>query len=255
MIPSDRFAYAQARLQARHGRRPSEADWRRLATIRDPSHYLQTARTTELRPWVLGLGHQVPVHEMAAQLRRHFHDYVLQTARWQPAPWRPAVAWAAELPMLPLLRELLTAEQLPVWIRADPRLQDIVHDSRTARREALARSRWFPMIGAWSRGQTLRAGWVTHWRTLWPAGAGTHGHVLNLLLQRVQTHIDVMAVAPGDSGRAARESLGTVLLRFFRRYRQQPAATFAHLGLVALDLERLRGEIAERVLFKGMEAA
>ncbi|MEJ2646096.1 MAG: hypothetical protein P8180_14460 [Gammaproteobacteria bacterium] len=255
MIPSVRFAYAQARLQARHGRRPSEAEWRRLGAIRDPSHYLQTARTTSLRPWVLGLGAQVPVHEMAAQLRRHFRDYVEQTAHWQPAPWRSAVAWTAELPMLPLLRELLTAERLPAWIQADPRLKDFVQEGREARLGALARTRWSPLTAAWSQGQPLRSGWLAHWRTLWPAGAGAHGDALEQLQHRVQEHIEWMAGSSADNGATAREALARVLLRFFRRCHQQPAATFAHLGLIALDLERLRGEVAERVLFKGVEAA
>ncbi|HKJ10586.1 MAG TPA: hypothetical protein VKA76_15975 [Gammaproteobacteria bacterium] len=255
MSASVDFAYAQARLQARHGRRPSEADWRRLDAIRDPSHYLQTARTTALRPWVLGLGPQVPVHEMAAQLRRHFRGYVEETARWQPAPWRPAVVWVAELPMLPLLRELLTADRLPAWIRADPRLQEVVQDSREARRAALERTRWSPLLTAWTQDRPLRAGWLTHWRTLWPAETGIHRDALAQLQHRVQAHIDWMASASADKGVAAREALARVLLRLFRRYDRQPAATFAHLGLIALDLERLRGEVAERLLFKGAEAA
>ena len=203
---------------------------------------------------MLGLGAQVPVHEMAAQLRRHFADYVDQTAHWQPAPWRSAVVWVAELPMLPLLRELLTADRLPAWIQADPHLQDVVRDSREARRAALARTRWSPLIAAWNQGLPLRAGWLAHWRTLWPGGAGAHGDALEHLQRRVQAHVDRMAGASDDNGSPAREALARVLLRFFRRYDQQPAATFAHLGLIALDLERLRGEVAERVLFKGVEA-
>jgi hypothetical protein len=35
----------------------------------------------------------------------------------------------------------------------------------------------------------------------------------------------------------------------FRRYSFQPAAACAHLALIALDLEKLRGDLVRRVLF------
>jgi hypothetical protein len=48
----------------------------------------------------------------------------------------------------------------------------------------------------------------------------------------------------------APEALATSLGAAFRRHSFKPAAACAHLGLVALDLERLRGELVQRALFE-----
>jgi len=250
-----RFAYAQARLQARHAQRPGGDDWRRLAGIRDPAHYLQTARTTVLRPWVLGLGPQVPVHEMAAQLRRHYRGYVLHTARWLPAPWRASIEWLAALPVLPVLRELLADQPPPSWLHHASDLRGFDQASAAARRQALAGSAWQPLVETGRGGETLRARWLAHWRSLWPADSDAYRRPLEELARRVERHLQWMEQTREVSGEKGREALAALLLRSFRRHRQQPVTAVSHLGLVALDLERLRGQIAERILFSFPEAA
>jgi hypothetical protein len=46
-----------------------------------------------------------------------------------------------------------------------------------------------------------------------------------------------------------RRDLEARFVACFRRHPLEPAAAFAWLGLCALDLERLRGELARRLAF------
>ena len=52
-----------------------------------------------------------------------------------------------------------------------------------------------------------------------------------------------------STGSVSRQQLVSGLNHAFRRYSFEPAAACAHLGLVALDLERLRWELLQRSLF------
>jgi hypothetical protein len=66
---SNQFAYVQARLQARHGQRPSEDRWRLLESSPDLASYLQGARSTSLRPWVVHLPAESSTHQVERSLR------------------------------------------------------------------------------------------------------------------------------------------------------------------------------------------
>ena len=67
------------------------------------------------------------------------------------------------------------------------------------------------------------------------------------------------AVATEASTRADVQGLRAILdqslTAAFRRHSQQPAAIFCHLGLVALDLERLRGGLVRRAVFPRRQGA
>ena len=56
-------------------------------------------------------------------------------------------------------------------------------------------------------------------------------------------------------GWALRRALQARLAAHFRRVMVHPAAPFVFLGLVALDFERLRGELLRRVAFPGLPLA
>jgi hypothetical protein len=49
----------------------------------------------------------------------------------------------------------------------------------------------------------------------------------------------------------ADRALETGLTRLFRRHAARPAAAYAHLGLLALDIQRLRAGLLRRRLFGG----
>lgn len=244
------FAYAQTRLQARHGMRPDARTWRRLASIGDLLHFLQTARTTPLRPWVLHFTAETSIHDVELSLRAQFRHYVWEVANWQPAPWRSAVLWVKRLPDLPALQHLLLGQPIPRWVRQDPTLQPFAIESRPALIEALRNSDCGPLLQAWQEGIGLSESWLQHWRTLWPKAGTMLTTPLELCTKRIQTYlVDLSKQPAGSSSQKARAVLAEQLTRDFRRHTHQPAATFVHLGLVALDLQQLRGALVRRAVF------
>ena len=75
-------AFAQARLQARHGAMPDEHAWHALEASRTAAHYLALARSGPLARWVEGMGDDADVHRIERELRRRWRRYVDEVARW-----------------------------------------------------------------------------------------------------------------------------------------------------------------------------
>lgn len=243
-----RFAYAQARLQARHAQRPGPSDWRLLAGVGDVVHYLQVARRTRLRPWVLGLQGEQDSHRIELTLRRHFQDYADEVLRWLPAPWSRSSDWFRRLPELPAIAHLLGGEPPPAWMRDDPRLEPFTHGDLAQRLQALRDTDCAPLVAAWEQGAPISGAWFDHWRTLWVQDrAGQKG------LERLTALVQEALVRRPDGQREdielQRERLAGRLTVLFRRHALQPAACYAHLALTALDLLTLRGELLQRVWF------
>jgi hypothetical protein len=248
MIGRAEFAYAQARLQARHGLRPSEATWRLLEASKDLGHYLQAADTTPFRPWIRHLSAGMDSHAIERSIRADWRGYVAEVGAWQPARWRPALRWTAALVDLPALAHLLRARPVQPWMRDDPALGPVALDDPTARRAALVRSAFAPIAVGWQQGLGVADGWVAHWQRLWPADDSKARLARDRLAALVGRHLTAMAGGTLDGGRL-RAELDAALTRLFRRQVQDPIAAYCHLGLVALDLERLRGDLVRRCLF------
>lgn len=245
-----RFAYAQARLQARHGVRPDERLWRRLASVGDPGGFLDTARRTVLRPWVAGMQAAQSNHAMELLLRQRFRDYTDEVALWLPARWGATLHWIKRLPDLPALQHLLTGAIVPSWMLADSALQGFATNDIPRRQEAMRQSDSACLLSAWQRGTPLTAAWIEQWQRLWPAERGLRAGMV-YLGRLLQTYLQAMHATPAALPDHRRTLLLPGLNQAFRRYAFQPAAACAHLGLVALDLERLRGELLVRALFAG----
>ncbi|NIR32302.1 MAG: hypothetical protein GWN84_23980 [Gammaproteobacteria bacterium] len=244
------FAYAQARLQARHGMRPSESTWRLLDASKDLAHFLQVARNSPLRPWVEHLPRHADAHLIERSLRGDWRAYVRTVAVWCPGVWRPAVAWAALLVDLPAIAHCLSHARLPAWMRGDPALLPFAATERSARIEALQQSEWAPVVRRWLADASVLGAWMEHWETLW-AGDGRTRTALGRLASAVREHMRQTAQADPTraAGDGARRELEARATRLFRRHTQQPPAVFAHLALIALDLERMRDGLMRRSLF------
>lgn len=244
------FAYVQARLQARHGMRPSESTWRLLDASKDLGHFLQVARNSPLRPRVEHLPRHADTHLIERSLRGDWRAYVRAVAAWCPRAWRPPVAWTALLVDLPAIAHCLSQTRLPAWMREDAALAPFAAAERSMRIEALQQSDWAPVVRGWLAGASVLGAWMEHWRTL-RAGDGPTRAALEGLAGAVREHIGQTAQA--EPSRAAadgvRRELEARATRFFRRHTQQPPAVFAHLTLIALDLERLRDGLVRRSLF------
>jgi hypothetical protein len=250
MSGTARFAYAQARLQARHGARPDERVWRRLETVGELGMYLEIARNTPLRHWVAGLNPAHGAHEIELTLRQQFRHYTDEVAHWLPGRWQDPVRWVRRLPDLPALQYLLTGAAAPAWMLADPELRRFASDTLAVRVQALQSSDCTALLMGWQRGDPLYTAWLDRWRALWP-GPPRLAAGLESLARLLLRHIGTLSLYSGALGAPLRETLLQELNHAFRGYSFQPAAVFAHLGLVALDLQRLRARLLQCALFAG----
>ena len=241
------FGYTQARLQARFGDYPTAQIWRQLRASGSLAHFLQNARNCAVKPWVLHVGPHSSHHQIEQSIRRQFRDHVDEVARWQPRPWRAAVRWTNQLADLPALQYLMSGQTAPTWMHDDPLLKPLSSDIPNQRMQALEESDCAPLLAAWRRGEDLGQAWYRHWRSLWPALSQAQAGALEHLAELVSREQSALIVSDHSDG--LREQLERRLLRLFRQHSATPVASFAYLGLFALQLERLRAELVRRRLF------
>lgn len=242
------FSYMQARVQARHGMRPDARVWHQLQGIAGLGNYLHAAQRTTLSPWVAGVNATHDSHEIEYTLRRLFRDYIDRVAHWLPARWASSVQLITHLPDLPAVQHLLSGEAAPAWMLIDPHLRLFASENAAVRNEALLGSDWHYLVQARQRGMTLSAAWLELWQRQWPGHTRLHAGMTRLG-NLFQAHIKMLSANHRGSTPQQREALTRQLQAVFRRYSFQPAAACAHLALVALDLEQLRGELVSRALF------
>lgn len=254
MSPRPRWRYVQARLQARHGERLSEGDWRALEAARALDHFLDRARATPLRRFTGPINAGMTSHAIERLLRAGWRAYVAELASWLDRDWQAAVLWAAHLPDLPALDALLKGEA-PGWMAQDNRLAAFADGDVPRRMAALEQSPLAPLLPAPDRAAGLALRWRAHWQSLWPRTGATEARGLHELMAIVATHMAQLALAaPPATSQPHRLELAKSLTRLFRRHGASPVAVFCHLALVAIDLERLRGNLARRRLFEPLRA-
>ena len=78
-------AYATARIAARFGARPQDADWHRIELQRALAALLEAARGTPLARHTAGVASGQDVHAIAAVLRGHRRALAREIADWMPA--------------------------------------------------------------------------------------------------------------------------------------------------------------------------
>jgi len=251
MTTSNRLAYAQARLQARHGGRPTDERWRLLEASPDLAGYLQTARTTSLRPWVVHLAGDAGNHQIERSLRRDWQGYVAEIAGWIPTAWQPAARWFATLPFLPFFVHLLRGEPVPRWMLEDPVLSAVAQTDTERRREALAATTLGRIAAALGEGVPPVDAWLEAWAAEWPATDTAGAAALGRIRRAFHSHISTILAEPLQypRGPALRRPIAERFNMVFRRESGRITAVFAHLGLMALDVERLRGGLVLRALF------
>jgi hypothetical protein len=243
------WSYVQARLHARHGERLDEVGWRMLDAAKSPDHFLERARATSLRRFTDRLDAQTSSHTIERLLRAEWRDYVADVAAWVVPSWQPAVHWVAYLVDLPVL-DGIVREATPDWLRDDAIVAPFAEGGSHKLAATLAESALAPLSPAIEQHGSLAEQWLVHWRALWPRGRADERQWLEQLVAAVTEHVQRLArAAAGDSSRHYRDDLARQMVRLFRRRSGSPVALFAHLVLVALDLERLRGGLVRRQLF------
>ena len=242
------FAYAQTRLQARHGLRPSETVWQRLASAGDFANYLAAARRTPLLPWIEGIHSAESSHALESHLRHQFRRYVDDVAHWLPIEWRACVNWIGQLQDLPALQYLLQTEAAPGWMQDDAGLSQFTGGNKSGLPENLLGSEYAYLGKAWQEGIPLYEAWFEQWQRLWPEKPRLRSGLVHIghLVRKHLLNEQATALPANDRLKALETELNTA----FRRYSFKPAAACAHLGLVAIDLQRLRGALVYRALFE-----
>jgi hypothetical protein len=226
------FELAHARVGARLGARPTEALWQRIEAARGLAAVLELARGGALAPWVEGIGPASPLHAVECTLRRHWRARVAELASWMPPRWQAALRECALLADLPLVQHLARGGGAPAWIdEADA-------DGTLRRRAEVHRA---------APERVLRA-WIAAWRVLLPRGPA-RAAIEAQLLPLLEHHAAALAEPGPADGWALRRALQQRLLALRRRALVEPLAVFAYLGLVALEYERLRGELVARAAF------
>jgi hypothetical protein len=231
MTPGVILDYALARVHARHGARPTAADWQRLELAPGRQECLLAARHTGLRAWLDTVADEDDLDTGEARLRERARRYVLEVAGWLPADWQPAARWLAWLPDLEILAYLEQGGTALPWIVRDPRYAAwgegaagaLAHAGSAAAREALTADPALTVAGNWKR----------HWLDLWPRDGSPPAARLADLLVR--------------AGEPPWPASGMGLVRLFRDRKHACGAVFAHLGLVLGDLRRLAGLLAFRM--------
>jgi hypothetical protein len=243
-----RFAYAQARLQARYGSRPSPADWSHVAATADLGALLQVLRGSAVGRWTGRLGNRPGVHEIERRLREQWLADVDEIAGWQPEAWRDSIRWLRWIVYLPALQKLARGGRPLAWTRDDPVLGPIMAREPRDRGAALRRTPLAPLAAGFSPPADTAGAWTRHWQQLWPS-RGAARSPLNALVREAARLQSQLAALPATV--RADEALGAFERRLqlaFRRNPLSPAAAVAHIGLLALDLRRFRGALATRAL-------
>jgi hypothetical protein len=248
MLTSSGFAYTQARLQARHGLRLDEQQWRHLESQQGLANFLHVASESGMSSWLAGLHADDAIHVLEKAFSKHFRNYVEQLAHWQPPQWRTATLWVSVLPDLPLLEHMRYTGEVPQWLSDDEELGPLLDVSDDVLLQRLALTRYAPLTAAWHSATSMLESWRTHWRDCWPESSAKALAGVETVEALIMRHRDSFQDLQTHAAAAARAQLSKQLGLQFRRFSQQPAAAFAHLGLVALDVERLRGNISTRAL-------
>ena len=254
MSANPRWHYIQSRLQARHGERLHEADWRNLDAAQTIERYIEQTRLTPLRRFTDCIHGAMNSHAIEHGLRSVWRDYVMEISVWLSPAWQPAVLWTACFPDLPAIDALLKGAQ-PHWASEDPNLAIFtgVASRPTGRSKNSAK---IALASTNGDEKNLAAQWYAHWRLLWPRCANADSRSMHKLAHIIVKHFEQLDRAlSSESSNPYRRELSRKLAQLFRQNSASPTAVFSHLALVALDLERLRGSLARRSLFHGAREA
>jgi len=251
--------YGYARLSARLAMRPDERLWRQLRSARSLQAAVDAVRGSAAAPYVAGVGLHGSIDDIELAFRQHLRARIREATAWAPQAWRAALRWAEVLIDLPAVQHLLGDAPLPKWLRGDPHLAVYAAADRAGRRARLATGPLAPLAAAMQTSarpprhalrrdspHPMLAAWLQGWQQRWPCCGDEQRTALRLLQRTMQLHVAAFGTLPPEAATPARERLAERLRRQLHDAAAQPAALFAYLLLVALDLERLRGEFALR---------
>jgi hypothetical protein len=251
MIRSGSLEYALARIAARVRARPSDAEWARIEIVRSPSALLAAARAIPaFAAWIGGITADWDAHAIEARFRAHWRATVAEIVRWMPPHWQSPVEWCAALAELPAIAQLARGGAHDGWMASDAVLGPLraraasIGFSAALREIALA-----PLASALGTDSSVHGAWLSTWRDRLPNMGDDDRRQFTALARTLRRHRDAFAATATGDGWPLRRELAARLEVDYHRSVGSPAAVFAYVALVALDAERLRGEVAGRIAF------
>lgn len=279
--PGGSLEAAHARIGARWGQRADEALWRRIETTRALPAVLHIARGSALAPWLGGIDGDATLHTIDRQLRMHWHERVTELADWMPEAWQPALCWCASGVYLPLLQRWARRQALPGWVAQDPRLAGLAGppgwaeaaepaDAATVpagvdstevaapsagRRVVVLPEPWASLAGpALAQPDQVVGQWLAQLLRHLPAAPG-RAPIVDALLPLLHQHLQDFAAPATVDGWSLRQALAARLVMLWRRHPVEPVGAFIHVALIAIEGERLRGELIRRAAFPSWSLA
>ena len=246
--PEGNLEYALARVQARRGQHLSEAAWRQLESSRDAGHFFDAVRGTPLASWVASLDPTHDCHVIERTLRAEWRRHVQSIAQWHPREWQAWLAWTEWLPTLSLLAQLARPEPAPGWMLADSVCGPIASGTPAERATSMQQTALAPLEAVVRSEVSPGQAWRDYWSTLMPAADARTRQLFDALLTVIDKHSQQMLLRNLDAA-VLRGELAMHLQHLFRAAAGTVIATLCHLALLALDLERLRGDLINRCLF------
>ena len=136
-------------------------------------------------------------------------------------------------------------------MRDDATMAHLAADDPDRRRESLSTSVLGGIADAVNEGVAPVTAWLDGWTSAWPKAGADVARSLGQVRTALEGHAEAIQLDPGSypAGPRLRAPLLARLNSLFRRHSGQIAAVFAHIGLMFLDLERMRGGLVIRALF------
>lgn len=246
--------YASTRVQSQHGSALDASAWRRLEASHDLGQYLEGARGGAFGLWVSSLDRNRDAHSIERTLRGAWRNYVKTVASWHPRRWQPWLEWLEWLPTLGLIAELAQGGPVPAWLLADPVVgpalrKASVEGPMSVERPVSVKGTPLEFFEPALAGRVpLAELWLARWRQLRPPLDAFTEPLLAAVQKALREHARLLALEGADAV-ALRDQLRERLSKLFRAAGGTLVATLCHLGLMALDFERLRGGLVNRSLF------
>jgi hypothetical protein len=237
--------YACARIGARVGERPNEAAWRAIAGIRGFAAFLDAARTPPFRRWTSGIAADAEPHGVEAVLLTHWRVLVDELRAWMPEQWQAAITWAGALGDLPVAQYLARGGIPLPWMRDDPAYRELSCNGGPPTSGPLA-----PLARTWTNPEGFFRVWIDEWSLRIPRRYGAERSAIADYARLLVADRTARTDSSGSDGTLARRALVSRLAALYRRAMLDPAAAFIFLALSAIDMERLRGELLRRAIFR-----
>jgi hypothetical protein len=194
-------------------------------------------------------------HRIEALLRDRWRDLVREVASWMPDAWQPAVHWCAVATDLSVVQHLARGGAVLPWMRDDPVYRDLAERESAGFGATPVGGPLAPLAVAWADPDRAARWWRSEFQRRLPRRGDENVALLRDLGRALAAQLLAIRDPSLRDGAALRHALQARLALLFRRAMLDPAAPFIFLAQLALDLERLRGELVRRAAFPGLPLA